>query len=149
MTARGRATRHYGPVKRVIEVVGAVIVRDGLVLCVQRGPDGSLPGMWEFPGGKIEPGETAQAALAREISEELMCRVEIGQEVTTTNHEYDFGIVNLTTFYCELSEGTPRLVEHAAMTWRRPNELHELEWAPADIPAIDLIQARMATLKPG
>ena len=135
--------------KKHIDVVGAVVVRDGLVFCVQRGPDGSLPGMWEFPGGKIERGETPEQALVREIVEELQCEVRVGDLVTTTSHEYDFGIVNLTTFYCELSEGTPRLVEHAAMTWRRPNELHELEWAPADIPAIDLIQARMATLKPG
>ncbi len=134
--------------KRVIEVVGAVIIRDGLVLCVQRGPDGSLPGMWEFPGGKIEPDETAQSALVREISEELMCRVAVGEEVTTTIHEYDFGIIKLTTYYCELTEGTPQLVEHAAMTWQRPEELHHLDWAPADIPAIDLIQSRMATLHP-
>lgn len=134
--------------KRVIEVVGAVIVRDGLVLCVQRGPDGSLPGMWEFPGGKIEPGETAQTALAREISEELMCRVAVGEEVTTTSHEYDFGIVNLTTYYCELIEGTPQLVEHAAMTWHRPHDLHRLNWAPADIPSIDLIRDRATTLHP-
>ncbi|HNN48829.1 MAG TPA: NUDIX domain-containing protein, partial [Marmoricola sp.] len=57
--------------KRQISVVGAVILRDGLVLCAQRGPDGSLPGMWEFPGGKIEPGESPQVALCREIIEEL------------------------------------------------------------------------------
>ena len=127
-------------------MVGAVIVNDGLVLCVQRGPDGSLPGMWEFPGGKVEPSETPRGALVREISEELMCRVEVGQRVTTTSHEYDFGIVNLTTYYCELTDGTPQLVEHAAMTWLGPSELHHLEWAPADIPAIVLIQEQLAAL---
>ena len=131
--------------KRVIEVVGAVIVRDGLVLCVQRGPGGSLPGLWEFPGGKIEPDETAQCALVREVAEELLCGVAVGEEVTTTTHEYDFGIIKLTTYYCELIEGTPHLLEHAAMTWRRPDELHQLDWAPADIPATDLIQSRMTT----
>ena len=74
--------------------------RDGLVMCAQRGHDGNLPGLWEFPGGKIEPGESKQDALMREITEELGCTVEVGSEVTTTTHEYDFGEVTLTTFYC-------------------------------------------------
>lgn len=135
-------------VKLVIEVVGAVIVRDGLVLCVQRGPSGSLPNLWEFPGGKIEPGETAEQALEREILEELQCWVAVKDKVTTTSHEYDFAIVNLTTFYCELVEGVPHLVEHADLAWRRPEALHELDWAPADIPAVDLIHARLTAPAP-
>ena len=71
-----------------IHVVGAVITQNGLVLCAQRGFDGNLPGLWEFPGGKIEHGETMQAALTREISEELGCTVEVGSQVMTTTHEY-------------------------------------------------------------
>ncbi len=70
---------------RQIDVVGAVIVNDGLVLCAQRGPHGTLAGLWEFPGGKIEPDETARDALEREIAEELGCDVEVGNEVTTTH----------------------------------------------------------------
>ena len=71
-------------VSKQINVVGAVIVRDGLILCAQRGPGGNLAGMWEFPGGKIEPGESPRDALVREIDEELRCEVVVGDEVTTT-----------------------------------------------------------------
>lgn len=127
-------------VKREIEVVGAVIVRGGLVLCVQRGPGGSLPGLWEFPGGKVESGEGAACALEREIEEELRCRLNVGSPVTTTAHEYEFGTVRLTTFYCELAEGEPELTEHTALQWLAPEDLDDLEWAPADVPAVAKIQ---------
>ena len=124
-----------------IHVVGAVITRDGLVMCAQRGHEGNLPGLWEFPGGKIEQGESKRAALVREIAEELGCTVEVGDEVTTTTHQYEFGEVTLTTFYCSLVSGTPTLTEHAAITWLRPDELHTIAWAPADIPALARIRA--------
>lgn len=136
-------------VKRIIDVVGAVVVRDGLVMCVQRGPAGNLAHLWEFPGGKIEPRETPRSALEREILEELNCRIAVGDEVTTTTHEYDFAIINLTTFYCELVEGDPHLVEHADLAWRRPDTLHELDWAPADIPAVNLVSAQLAEHRQG
>lgn len=127
-----------------INVVGAVILRDGLVLCAQRGEASALGGMWEFPGGKIEAAETPREALEREIVEELHCQVDVGAEVTTTVHEYDFGIVRLTTFYCELVSGEPRLTEHADVVWLEPEELNSLQWAPADIPAVDLIKGAFA-----
>ncbi|WP_243073829.1 (deoxy)nucleoside triphosphate pyrophosphohydrolase [Microbacterium sp. SS28] len=127
--------------RKQINVVGAVIVRDGTVLCAKRGPLGSLAGRWEFPGGKIEPGETARAALEREIAEELECAVDVGDEVTKTAYEYDFGVVTLTTFWCELLEGSPRLTEHAEVRWCLPGELEELDWAPADIPAARMVFA--------
>jgi 8-oxo-dGTP diphosphatase len=131
-------------VKKTVNVVGAVIVSDGSVLCAQRGP-GALAGMWEFPGGKIEVGESAREALVREIDEELRCEVKVGDEVVTTAHEYDFGIVNLTTFYCDLLDGEPQLTEHAAVRWETPEQLHRLDWAPADIPAVARIQADFAS----
>ena len=129
--------------KKDIYVVGAVVVSGGNVLCVQRGPDGTLPGFWEFPGGKIEVGETPQQALAREIYEELRCEVEVGEEVTTTSHEYDFGVVHLTTFYCDLVTGVPELTEHSQLVWSDPASLRDLDWAPADIPAVELIGQRL------
>lgn len=124
-----------------IVVVGAIIERDGLILCAQRADRGSLGGMWEFPGGKIEPGETARAALEREIREELRCHIEVGDEVTTTSHEYDFGTVILTTFRCHLVDGTPQLTEHADIRWVSPAQLPALDWAPADIPAVQIVSA--------
>lgn len=128
-----------------IDVVGAVIIRDGTVLCAQRGAGGALPGMWEFPGGKVEVGEEPRDALEREIVEELRCRVRVGAEVTTTSHEYDFGIVTLTTFYCELVDGLPELSEHDEVVWLPPEELAQLDWAPADLPAVALIEREFAS----
>ena len=127
-----------------IKVVGAVMVRDGRVLCAQRGPLGSLPGRWEFPGGKIEPGETARHALEREIAEELGCTVDVGAELTTTTHAYDFGEVTLTTYWCTLTSGALQLREHADVRWLPTQELESLDWAPADIPAVRMIVAQGA-----
>ncbi|MGP5612760.1 (deoxy)nucleoside triphosphate pyrophosphohydrolase [Corynebacterium variabile] len=73
-----------------INVVGAVLTQGTKVLAAQRGEDMSLAGMWEFPGGKMEQGETPQEALRRELQEELLCTAEIGEKVTTTEHDYDF-----------------------------------------------------------
>ncbi|WP_285728160.1 (deoxy)nucleoside triphosphate pyrophosphohydrolase [Psychromicrobium xiongbiense] len=129
---------------KLINVVGAVILKDGKVLCAQRGHGGALGGMWEFPGGKIESDETPREALEREITEELLCQVTVGDHVTTTAHEYEFGIVNLTTFYCELVSGEPHLTEHASIIWLEPRELESLDWAPADIPAVNLVQGAFA-----
>jgi len=126
---------------RQINVVGAVIEREGLILCAQRGPNGSLPGLWEFPGGKIETGETPQEALRREIDEELLCDVEVGDVITTTLHEYDFGVVSLTTLWAELVGGEPQLTEHAGVKWLAPADLKSVEWAPADVPAVEIIQS--------
>ena len=125
--------------RRKVEVVGAVIVRGGLILSARRGAQSRLPGLWEFPGGKIEPGETALQALEREIREELDCEVDVGEELTTTTYAYDFGDITLTTFWCELRSGTPRLTEHSEVRWMHPAELDSIEWASADIPAVRLI----------
>ncbi|MFY9220955.1 MAG: (deoxy)nucleoside triphosphate pyrophosphohydrolase [Candidatus Nanopelagicales bacterium] len=123
-----------------LHVVGAVIVREGLVLCAQRGADRDLPGLWEFPGGKIELGESPEVALEREIHEELSCTIHVGKEVTTTTHEYDFSVVTLTTFYCQVVSGTPRMSVHASLAWINPAELHTLDWSPADRPTVTHLQ---------
>ncbi|MEN2768041.1 (deoxy)nucleoside triphosphate pyrophosphohydrolase [Ornithinibacillus xuwenensis] len=122
--------------KKDIHVVGAVIVKDGKILCAQRGPVKSLPYKWEFPGGKIEKGELPEDALRREIEEEMKCKIKVEDKVEYTRHEYDFGIVHLTTFICYLVEGAPTLTEHVKIKWLDPQELPSLDWAPADIPAI-------------
>lgn len=127
-----------------IDVVGAVIVRDDHVFAVQRGPDKALPGLWEFPGGKVERDESPRAALARELREELLCDVRVGDFITTTEYEYSFGTVVLSTYFCELSDGEPHLTEHADLRWLSTADLNTLDWAPADIPAVDLIMEKLA-----
>ncbi|MCC5893916.1 MAG: (deoxy)nucleoside triphosphate pyrophosphohydrolase [Alkalibacterium sp.] len=121
-----------------IYVVGAIIVEDGKVLCAQRGDKKALANLWEFPGGKIERNETPQEALMREIAEELLIEVEVQAGVfEETSYEYDFGRVHLTTFICLLKNGRPKLTEHHQVKWLEPVHLNSIEWAPADIPAVD------------
>lgn len=126
-------------VKRRVDVVGAVIVRDGLVLCAQRGASGDQAGLWEFPGGKVESSEAPSAALVREIREELGCEIRVGAEITTTTHEYEAVVVRLTTFFCELVGGEPWAHEHQAVRWLEARALGELEWAPADGPTVEIV----------
>ena len=130
-----------------INVVGAILVENGKILCAQRGEGKSLAYLWEFPGVKIETGETPQEALIRELQEELMIEVEVEfEKFEETSYQYDFGIVNLTTFICFLKSGTPQLTEHIAVEWLVPKELNKLEWAPADIPAVEKLM-EMETIR--
>lgn len=127
-----------------IDVVGAILVREGTVLAAQRGPSMALAGYWEFPGGKIEAGETPQEALARELHEELLCDATVGDHVETTSYKYDFGIVTLTTFFATLEAGEPQATEHAELRWIAVADLRSVEWAPADIPAVERIMQVLA-----
>ncbi|MDQ0643770.1 (deoxy)nucleoside triphosphate pyrophosphohydrolase [Microbacterium murale] len=130
--------------KKQINVVGAVLIRDGAALAAQRSRTMSLPGLWEFPGGKVEFGETPQDALAREIQEELLCTVSVGERVEATTHEYEFGVVTLTTYYATIVDGDPRLTEHADLRWIPLTDLYSVDWAPADIPTVDRILGGLA-----
>ena len=125
--------------KKRINVVGAVLTRGQMIFAVQRSSTMSLPGMWEFPGGKIEPDESPKEALLRELEEELLCSAEIGDHIQTTEHEYEFGVVILTTYYCTLKGDEPRLTEHSEIRWIHFTELDQLNWAPADIPAVEQV----------
>ncbi|MGO1640921.1 MAG: (deoxy)nucleoside triphosphate pyrophosphohydrolase [Candidatus Corynebacterium faecigallinarum] len=130
--------------KKRINVVGAVLTQGTKILAAQRGEEMSLSGMWEFPGGKIEEGETPQEALRRELEEELLCSAEIGEKVESTEYEYDFGIVILTTFFGTIVDKEPTLTEHSEVRWVEASDLGGLPWAPADIPAVNRVVAHFA-----
>jgi 8-oxo-dGTP diphosphatase len=125
-------------IKKTVHVVGAIIENEtGKILCALRGPEMTLPNYWEFPGGKIEEGETKEEALKREIQEELGCTIEVFDQVEDTTYVYEKVIVRLETFMSKVISGTPTLSEHAEIRWISREELPSLNWAPADIPAIE------------
>jgi len=124
---------------KIIEVACALIEGPGGVLCAQRGPSMTLPGAWEFPGGKVEPGETAMEALHREIREELSVSLTDLRALPPTEYTYVPGrTVRLLPFVCRLGEGEePSPREHARLEWRPASQLRELDWAAADIPVLE------------
>lgn len=130
--------------KKHVNVVGAVIVNErNQIFCALRSPEMSLPNLWEFPGGKIEVGELPEETLKRELIEELKIEVSVGEQVESTYYEYDAFTIQLTTFYANITSGIPELMEHADYKWMNVEDLHILEWAPADIPAVEKIQKQL------
>ena len=113
-----------------IEVVAAVIVRDGSLFATQRGY-GDFKDMWEFPGGKMERGETPQDALVREIREELDAEIEVGEMLQTIDYDYPQFHLTMHCFLCRLN-GEVTLKEHEAAKWLAPTELKTVQWLPAD-----------------
>ena len=121
-----------------LEVVCALIERDGRVLIAQRPAHQHLGLLWEFPGGKIEAGEPAGDALRREIREELRCDIVLGDALPPALHAYPKITVRLHGFVATLAPGSPEPVaaEHAALAWVRPDELDDYPLAPADYPVL-------------
>lgn len=116
---------------KTIEVVAAVIVRDGRVFATQRGY-GEWQGWWEFPGGKMEPGESPQEALVREIREELDAEISVGRLLETVEWDYPKFHLTMHCFLCSLLSDSLHLNEHEAAAWLTRDTLHSVKWLPAD-----------------
>ncbi len=130
-------TRHRLEIQKHIHVACAIIERDGLVLAAQRSATMNLPLKWEFPGGKIDQGESPEECLRRELVEEMGIHVHVGQRLTASTHHYPDFAITLHPFICSIQSGEIVLHEHAAITWLAPNKLHALDWAEADLPVIE------------
>jgi 8-oxo-dGTP diphosphatase len=120
-----------------VHVACALIERDGLVLAALRSSTMSIPLKWEFPGGKLEAGESPAECLQRELVEEMGVTIAVGRPLPLHTHSYDTFTVTLYPFVCSIESDTITLHEHAAMVWLPPEELHTLDWAEADWPVLE------------
>lgn len=120
-------------------VVCAIIVSGDLILLARRPEGKRLAGLWEFPGGKVEGGETPQEAMHRELKEELECRVIVTRPLTPVVHAYEWGTIELHPFICQLAAGSPppHPHEHSELAWAKVEDLHSYELAPADLPVVE------------
>lgn len=124
---------------KTIRVVAAVIRKDDKIFATQRGY-GELKGGWEFPGGKIEEGETPQEALKREIEEELDTEISVGELIDTIEYDYPTFHLSMDCFWCEIVEGKLVLKEHEAARWLDRKTMDDVEWLPADVTLVGKIK---------
>lgn len=121
----------------MIDVSCALIIsQNGQVLVAQRSLSMQLPLKWEFPGGKVEPGETAEECLIREIREELSVEIRVMKKMQPSIYDQGKQLIRLLPFQCKLIAGEIKLTEHAAFQWLLPAALKKLDWAEADIPIV-------------
>ena len=123
-----------------IEVVAAILHRDGAYFATQRGY-GEFEGMWEFPGGKIEPGESREVALKREIQEELGVDIAIENLLCTTEYDYPSFHLTMHCYLCSIASGDIELREHKSALWLTANRLDDVAWLPADKEVIDKLKS--------
>ena len=123
-----------------IEVVAAIIQRDGAYFATQRGY-GEFEGMWEFPGGKIEPGESREVTLKREIMEELGVDIAIENLLCTTEYDYPSFHLTMHCYLCSIASGDIELREHKSALWLTSDRLDDVAWLPADKEVIDKLKS--------
>jgi len=126
---------------KTIEVVAAIIVEGERIFATQRGY-GEFKDGWEFPGGKLEPGETPEEALKREIKEELATEIEVGELLTTVEYDYPAFHLTMHCFMCKVISGDLVLLEHEAAKWLKRDELDSVNWLPADEEVIRCLKNR-------
>lgn len=127
---------------KTIRVVAAVIRKGNRIFATQRGY-GEFKDGWEFPGGKIEPGETPQEALVREIREELETEIRVGDLIDTIEYDYPTFHLSMDCFWCEILEGSLELKEHEAAKWLDRESLYTVNWLPADVGLVEKIREGM------
>ena len=125
----------------IVKVVAAIIIHENKIFATQRGY-GEFEGGWEFPGGKVEPGETPQEALAREIMEELDTQIEVGELLDTVEYDYPKFHLSMDCFLCTIKSGHLVLKEHEAARWLTRETLDSVDWLPADQSLIGKLAAR-------
>ncbi len=123
---------------KTIRVVAAVIKNKNKIFATARGY-GELKGQWEFPGGKIEVGETPQEALVREIKEELDTTIQVGDLIDTVEYDYPTFHLSMDCFWCDIVEGDLKLLEAESARWLSKEELYNVKWLPADIKLVESI----------
>ncbi|MFQ5894603.1 MAG: (deoxy)nucleoside triphosphate pyrophosphohydrolase [Nitrospinota bacterium] len=136
-----RARKHTSGAEERVHVVAAIVRRGGRILICQRPPGGPFGGLWEFPGGKVEPGEEPERCLRREVREELGLEVEVGPLLWQTEHAYLHLSVQLSFYECALRRGQARDLGVAAHRWARPGELLGFSFLPADAPLVRALAA--------
>ena len=127
---------------KTVRVVAAVIRKDDKIFATQRGY-GEFKDGWEFPGGKIEEGETPEQALAREIKEELDTEIQVGKLIETIEYDYPKFHLSMDCFWCEIMQGGLELKEHEAARWLSKEELYSVDWLPADVGVIEKIKKEL------
>ena len=127
---------------KTINVVAAVIMKEGKVFATQRGY-GEFKDGWEFPGGKVEAGESPEEALCREIREELEVEVNVGDLIDTIEYDYPAFHLSMKCYACTIAGGSPHLLEHEAARWLSADQLDSVAWLPADITLIPKIAGLM------
>ncbi len=132
--------------RKHIEVVAAIIVRDGRIFATQRGY-GEWKDWWEFPGGKIEPGESTEDALKREIREELATEIEVDELLTTVEYDYPKFHLTMHCYLCTIISGDLSLLEHEDARWLALDELDCVKWLPADKDVIEKLSTTFAMQK--
>lgn len=142
MHAKKYAGVHIRKNMETIRVVAAVIRSENRIFATARGY-GDFKGQWEFPGGKIEPGETSEAALVREIKEELDTEIKVGELIHTIEYDYPTFHLSMDCFWCEVIEGDLVLKEAEDAKWLSKDQLYGVKWLPADIKLIDIIEKCM------
>ena len=127
---------------KTIRVAAAIIKKDNAIFATQRGY-GDFKDYWEFPGGKIEPGESPEEALHREIMEELKVTVGIDAHLTRVEYDYPDFHLSMDCFLCHLESGKLTLTEHEAARWLKAEELDEVDWLPADEAVVEMIRTEV------